>query len=71
MDGIELVTLCVISKSTSASALATEALACCNSSFSGTAECSSTRVPVPEPLQQKYIFSRVRFKGPLWSERGQ
>ena len=34
----------------SASAFATDALACCNSSFTGMAESGSTMLPMPEPL---------------------
>lgn len=43
-------TFSVSVESTSASAFATDALACCNSSFKGTAENGSTILPLPELL---------------------
>lgn len=48
-------------ESTSASAFATDALACCNSSFKGTAESGSTMLPRPEPLQTAYYLSGNKY----------
>lgn len=49
-------TFSVTIKSTSASALSTNALACCNSSFKGTAASGSIILPSPEPLEPFISF---------------
>ena len=59
---LKIATFSVTIKSTSASAIATNALACCNSSFKGTAASGSIIFPSPEPLEPFISFQEHGIK---------